>query len=147
MRGGSSETRRQAVTPWSSTARVVDGATRAPLADAAARRETDEVLWGSYSFAFGPVLALGVVGVLALLLRWAFSSGRSVVERRPTVGRPGEYGLLVPVAEPPTFVEAEIMRRRLAEAGLRATLAPTTDGPRVLVFPEDVKAARVVLRS
>jgi hypothetical protein len=131
----------------SSVSSTRDGSARAPLAHAAARRETGEVFWGSYSFAFGPVLALGVVGVLALLLRWAFSSGRSVVERRPTVGRPGEYGLLVPVAEPPTFVEAEIMRRRLADAGLRATLAPTTDGPRVLVFPEDVKAARLVLRS
>jgi hypothetical protein len=105
------------------------------------------VYWGSYSFAFGPLLALGAVGVLTLLLRWAFSSGKSLVERRPTIGAPGEYGLLVPVAEPPTFVEAEIMRRRLLEAGLRATLAPTTDGPRVLVFPEDVKAARLVLRS
>jgi hypothetical protein len=39
------------------------------------------------------------------------------------------------------------MRRRLVDAGLRATLAPTTDGPRVLVFPEDVKNARLVLRA
>jgi hypothetical protein len=105
------------------------------------------VYWGSYSFAFGPVLALAAVGVLTLLLRWAFSSGKSVVERRPEVGGEGEYGLLVPVAEPSTFVEAEVMRRRLTDAGLRATLAPTTDGPRVLVFPEDVKNARVVLRA
>jgi hypothetical protein len=105
------------------------------------------VLWGSYSFAFGPLLALAAVGVLILLLRWAFSPGHSLVQRRPAVGTPTEYGLLVPVAEPPTFVEAEMLRRRLEDAGLRATLAPTTDGPRVLVFPEDVKAARLVLRS
>ncbi|MGZ4626469.1 MAG: hypothetical protein ACXV3S_09330 [Kineosporiaceae bacterium] len=103
--------------------------------------------WGSYSFAFGPVLALGAVGVLTLLLRWAFSSGHSLVERHPTPGKPDEYGLLVPVAEPPTFVEAEMMRRRLIDAGLRATLAPTTQGPRVLVFPEDVRAARLVLKT
>lgn len=105
------------------------------------------MFWGSYSFAFGPLVALGVVGVLTLLLRWAFSSGKSVVEHRPRVGGEGEYGLLVPVAEPPTFVEAEVMRRRLVDAGLRATLAPTTDGPRVLVFPEDVRSARLVLRT
>jgi hypothetical protein len=103
--------------------------------------------WGSYSFAFGPLVAMAAVGVLALLLRWAFSSGHSLVERRPEVGSPEQYGLLVPIAEPPTFVEAEIVRRRLSEAGLRATLAPTTEGPRVLVFPEDVKAARLVLRG
>jgi len=119
----------------------------ADLAPAPWRRETAEVYWGSYSFAFGPVLALGVVGILMLLLRWAFSSGKSVVQRKPTVGTPGEYGLLVPIAEPSTFVEAEMMRRRLVDAGLRATLAPTTDGPRVLVFPEDVKTARLVLRA
>ncbi len=103
--------------------------------------------WGSYSSVFGPLIALGVVGVLALLLRWAFSSGHSLVERRPEVGSPEQYGLLVAIAEPPTFVEAEILRRRLSDAGLRATLAPTTEGPRVLVFPEDVKAARLVLKS
>src|SRR3954452_25630010 len=122
------------------------GRVRARLAARARRRETAWVQWGSFSYAFGPVLALAAVGVLTLLLRWTFSHGHSLVERRPTVGTPTEYGLLVPVAEPPTFVEAEVMRRRLEDAGLRATLAPTTDGPRVLVFPEDVKAARVVLR-
>ena len=105
------------------------------------------MFWVGYSSAAGPLLALAAVGVLALLLRWAFSPGHSLVERRPSTGAPGEYGLLVPVAEPPTFVEAEVMRRRLVDAGLRATLAPTTDGPRVLVFPEDVKSARLVLRS
>jgi hypothetical protein len=105
------------------------------------------VQWGSFSYAFGPLAALGVVGVLMLLLRWAFSSGHSLVERRPEVGSPEQYGLLVPVAEPPTFVEAELVRRRLADAGVRATLAPTTQGPRVLVFPEDAKAARALLRS
>ena len=103
--------------------------------------------WGSFSYAFGPIVALLVVGVLMLLLRWAFSSGHSLVERRPEVGSPEQYGLLVPIAEPPTFVEAELVRRRLSDAGLRATLAPTTEGPRVLVFPEDVKAARLVLRG
>ena len=103
--------------------------------------------WGSYSSVLGPLIALGVVGVLVLLLRWAFSSGHSLVERRPEVGSPEQYGLLVAIAEPPTFVEAEILRRRLSDAGLRATLAPTTEGPRVLVFPEDVKAARLVLKG
>jgi hypothetical protein len=121
-------------------------ADQARLAAPASRGETAWVQWGSFSYAFGPVLALAAVGVLTLLLRWTFSHGHSLVERRPAVGTPTEYGLLVPVAEPPTFVEAEVMRRRLEDAGLRATLAPTTEGPRVLVFPEDVKAARIVLR-
>ena len=115
--------------------------------EAARRTLASMTGWGSFSYAFGPVLAFGVVGVLALLLRWAFGHGRSLVERRPAQGSPTEYGLLVPVAEPKTFVEAELMRRHLTDAGLRATLAPTTEGPKVMVFPDDVKNARLVLRS
>ena len=103
--------------------------------------------WGSLSYAFGPLAAFAVVGVLVLLLRWAFGSNRSLVEKRSRQGTPGQYGLLGRVAAPPTFVEAEIMRRRLVDAGLRATLAPTTEGPAVMVFPEDVKAAKLVLRA
>jgi hypothetical protein len=103
--------------------------------------------WGSYSFLFGPVLAFAVVGVLALLLRWTFGSHTSLVERRSEPGSPEQYGLLVRVASPSTFIEAEVMRRRLTDAGLRATLAPTTEGPAVMVFPEDLKAAELVLRS
>jgi len=101
--------------------------------------------WGSLSYAFGPLLAFGCVGVLTLLLRWAFSGGRSLVERRSPSAAPTEYGLLVRVAAPPTFIEAELLRRRLEDAGLRATLAPTTEGPAVMVFPKDVSKARGLL--
>lgn len=101
----------------------------------------------SYGFLWQPVAALVAVGVLALLLRWAFGRGRSVVAGPSRRGRADEYGLLVAVAEPATFVEAEVLRRRLESAGLRATLAPTTEGPRVLVFPRDEHVAREVLRT
>lgn len=108
------------------------------------RREGEVSALGSY--VYGPVVAFGMVVVLALLLRWAFARGRSLVERPPRRGRADEYGLLVPVAEPQTFVEAEVLRRYLVGAGISATLAPTTQGPRVLVFPEDADVARDVLR-
>lgn len=118
------------------------------LVPRAHRGDTDGVAsWGSYSFAFGPVLAFLAVGVLALLLRWAFSSGHSVVERRPRQGTEGEYGLLVPVAAPGTYIEGEMVRRKLVDAGVRATLAPTSEGPRVMVFPEDASVARALLRE
>jgi hypothetical protein len=102
--------------------------------------------WGSYSFAFGPLLAFGVVGVLALLLRWAFGHNHSLVARRPRPGGSDEYGLLVRVAAPSTFVEAEVIRRHLQAQGVRATLAPTLQGPAVMVFPRDAPAARLALR-
>jgi hypothetical protein len=91
------------------------------------------------------LLAFLVVGILVLLLRWAFGGNRSLVERRARSGGVQEYGLLVRVAAPDTFVEAEVLRRRLEEAGLRATLAPTTEGPAVMVFPQDASAAHRVL--
>lgn len=103
--------------------------------------------WGSYSFLFGPLLALLAIGVIVLLLRWAFSSGHSLVERRPRQGTEVEYGLLVTVASPTTFVEAEVIRQTLEAAGVRATLAPTVQGPRVMVFPEDASVARALLNS
>jgi hypothetical protein len=103
--------------------------------------------WGSYSFVFGPALSLVAVGVLTLLLRWAFGHNRSLVARRPRPGAADEYGLLVRVAAPPTFVEAEVMRRHLEAAGVRATLAPTIEGPAVMVFPDDAPAARLALQQ
>ncbi|PWJ56297.1 hypothetical protein SAMN06264364_101273 [Quadrisphaera granulorum] len=95
--------------------------------------------WGTFA------LSLLMLGVLVLALRWTFSRGHSLVTKKPRTGRASEYGLLVVVSEPGTFVEAEVDRQRLEAAGVRATLAPTTDGPRVLVFPEDARVARALL--
>jgi hypothetical protein len=100
-----------------------------------------------WEFVVGPGIALLVVGFLALLLRWAFSHGSSLVERPVQAGHEDEYGALVPVAAPGSVIEAEMLRLRLVDAGIRATLARTVDGPRVLVFPEEAKTARALLRS
>ena len=103
--------------------------------------------WASYSYLFGPLVAFGLVGLFALLLRWAFGRGHSLVVRSGRSGTADDYGLLVAVAAPPTFVEGELLRRRLEDGGVRATLAPTTEGPRVFVFPADEPAARDLLRT
>lgn len=101
--------------------------------------------WGSYSFLFGPLVSIVMLVVLSFLLRWTFARGRSLVARPGRSGEPTDYGLLVPVADPPTVIEAEIMRRRLEAAGVRATVAPTTLGPRIMVFGTDEPRARAVL--
>src|SRR5690348_10196395 len=103
--------------------------------------------WGSMSFVWAPLMAFAALGVLALLLRWAFSPGRSLVARRPRTGASTEYGLLVPIASPPTVIQAELIRRHLVDRGIRATLAPATDGPTVLVWPADAPLARELLRT
>ena len=58
---------------------------------------------------------------------------------------PDAFGLLEEVSRVPGAVAAEVLRGRLAAAGIRATLS--RDGPsyRILVLPDDLKAARVVL--
>jgi hypothetical protein len=98
-------------------------------------------------FLWGPGVALLVVGVLALLLRWTFSHGSSLVERQVRPGHDDEYGALVPVAAPGSVIEAEMLRLKLVDAGIRATTARTVDGPRVLVFPEEARTARALLRT
>ena len=52
----------------------------------------------SYSYAIGPIMAFIFLGVLVLLLRWAFRRGVSVVAAPPRQGSTDDYGLLVPLA-------------------------------------------------
>jgi hypothetical protein len=103
---------------------------------------------GSFSYLFGPVVAFIAMGVMVLLLRWAFSSKKtSVVAAAAKPGTADEYGMLVPIATPANYIEGEMLRRRLEEAGIRANLASTLDGPRVMVWPTDESRARNVLTS
>jgi hypothetical protein len=101
--------------------------------------------WGDLSYILGPVLVLFVVGGLALFLRWAFAPGGSLVARPSRRGTETEYGLLASVASPGSYVEGEMLRRRLEAAGVKANLVMTQDGPRVMVFPKDRDRARQVL--
>ena len=92
-------------------------------------------------------MAFSGLGIMVLVLRWAFARGGSVVERPAKTGNQDEYGMLVPVASPGNYIEGEVMRRSLVDAGLRASLAQTNDGPRVMVWPKDVEAARKILKK
>jgi hypothetical protein len=87
------------------------------------------------------------VGILALILKWAFARGKSVIERTPKIGGEDEYGSLVVVASPNNHIEGEILRLKLVDAKIKATLTQTKDGPRVFVFASDEKIARAILKS
>jgi hypothetical protein len=100
-----------------------------------------------YSYLFGPFVALLVVVGLVFLLRWAFSRGGSLVERTPHAGPSDQYGLLVAVASPPTDEDGEMLRVMLEQHGIRATLATTVDGPRLMVFQADERKARRLIAS
>jgi hypothetical protein len=101
--------------------------------------------WGSYSYAFGPLVAVAVLVLLVLILRWGFRRGESVVARPARASDPLDYGLMVPVAEPSGTAEAEAMVARLRETGIRGSVVSTTDGLRVMVWPADALAAHHAL--
>lgn len=111
-------------------------------------QEDDDPVGNSFSYVFGPVVALVAIGVLILLLRWAFSSKKtSVVAAAAKPGFVDDYGMLVPIATPATYIEGELLRCRLEDAGIRANLASTLEGPRVLVWPADESRARTIVMS
>ena len=87
------------------------------------------------------------VGLLALILKWAFARGKSVIERTPKIGSEDEYGALVVIASPSNHIEGEILRLKLTDSQIKATLTQTKDGPRLFVFARDEKIARTVLKS
>ena len=99
---------------------------------------------GLFLSSFGGFFA---VGILALILKWAFARGKSVVERTPKTGGEDDYGALVAVAYPSNHIAGEILRLKLEQALIKATLTQTTDGPRIFVFARDEKIARAILQS
>ncbi|NBU32292.1 MAG: hypothetical protein EBS36_03870 [Actinobacteria bacterium] len=101
--------------------------------------------WEAFSFAFGPIVGFLGIGAMVLVLIWAFSRGHSVVERPAKSGRPTDYGLLMPIATPSDYIQGEMLRRRLVDSGIQATLATTNDGPRILIWPGDADQAEAIL--
>jgi hypothetical protein len=117
------------------------------------------------------LVALIVVAVLALILKWAYGSPRPkdaelaefMDQRHPSdadspLGHsdltepheaavpdgppPGRYGLLVAVARVPTDADGLSLKEVLSEAGIRATISTEDDTTVVLVFPADAPTAR-----
>ena len=103
--------------------------------------------WGSLSFLFGPVMAFVGIGILVLFLRWGWSRGHSLVAAPVRPGNMDDYGMLTAVSTPANLIEGEILKQTLIDAGVRATLALTNDGPRVMVWPEDAERASRILRE
>ena len=88
-----------------------------------------------------------IVGVMALILKWAFSNNKSVVERAKKIGNEDEYGLLKVAASPKNHIEGEMLRQKLLSVGIKATLSQTKSGPKILVFEKDFKVSKATLNS
>ena len=98
---------------------------------------------GSLHFAVGPFIALLMIALIALFLRWAFGSDRPT--RKTGAARDG---LLTPVATLTRRESALALRAVLSDAGIRSTLRePAPHRTDVLVFPEDAERARALAMS
>lgn len=103
--------------------------------------------WQSFSYLFGPLVAFGAIGLFVVILKWSSQRGKSVVAAPPRRGSEQEYGLLVVVSRPGNYADGEIQRRTLESAGIKATLAYTLEGPRLMVFPADEQRARSLIKT
>jgi hypothetical protein len=101
-----------------------------------------------FSVLFGGLLLMGVI---MLALRWTWGSGPSLpTAQLPDPDDPTGSGLLVEASRVPDPTAAEVLRGRLAAAGIRATVRRDDDPAgarfyRILVFPDDLTSAKVVL--
>lgn len=99
-----------------------------------------------FSVLFGGLLLMGVI---ILALRWTWGTGKNLPGVRVAdPDDPTGLGLLVEATRVPDPTAAEILRNRLAKAGIRATVRrddAASRAYRILVFPDDLVPAKVVL--
>lgn len=88
-----------------------------------------------------------VVAVMIVILKWAFSGNKSLIEREKKIGNDDEYGLLRVAHSPKNHIEGEMLRQKLLSVGIKATLSQTKTGPKILVFEKDLKIAKATLIS
>jgi len=88
-----------------------------------------------------------VVAVMIVILKWAFSSNKSIIEKNKKLGTADQYGLLKVAYSPKNHIEGEMLRQKLLEVGIKATLTQTVEGPKLLVFEKDLKIAKATLNS
>ena len=96
----------------------------------------------------GFVIVAGVLVLIGLFMRWAFS-GPGGPEKRVRAAPPSpEEGLLVPVVTLTRRESALALRAVLSDAGIRSTIrVPQANRAQVLVFPEDADRARALVAS
>jgi len=86
-----------------------------------------------------------VIAVMIVILKWAFSNNKSVIEREKRMGNEDEYGLLRVAHSPKNHIEGEMLRQKLLSVGIKANLSQTKNGPKILVFEKDLKIAKATL--
>lgn len=96
---------------------------------------------GSWSFLFGPTVAVLMLVVVLVLLKWAFARGRSVVTPAAT------EDFLVEVGRFGNAIEAEYFRCVLDRAGIESALRAVAAYQLLLVPESKTTAAKALLRA
>jgi hypothetical protein len=93
------------------------------------------------------VIALVVILLLALVMRWVFKPSRPRPTQLPMdASDSAELGLLTVVSSGVNRHEAMLRRATLGEAGIRSSMSKRRDGTHdILVFNADADAARELL--
>ena len=91
----------------------------------------------------------GFVGLalLILVLKWGFSSNGRFIVTPIKAGKKVQYGLLKPLPTPTNYIEAQMVLQKLIDSNIKATLTQTLDGPQIMVFEKDLRAASAILKS
>jgi hypothetical protein len=96
---------------------------------------------------YRPFIALLALLVLMGIARLSFGPRRRGAKLPPGSRRVVDLGLLVPLRTLPTSDDAELLRSRLRDNGVRASVSVETHGYVVLVFRHDEPRAREILQS
>jgi hypothetical protein len=99
---------------------------------------------GSLHYALGPLIAVVVLVLLGVFMRWAFGTGYG--RGRPAAD--ADDGLLTKIATLSRREPALALRAVLSDAGIRSTIRyPDSERAVILVFPEDADRARELASS
>jgi hypothetical protein len=87
------------------------------------------------------------LALLIVVLKWGFSSNRRMIVTPIRAGKKDQYGLLKPLTTPNNYIEAQMALEKLIDSNIKATLTQTLDGPQLMVFEKDLRAAAAILKS
>ena len=99
---------------------------------------------GLFVQSFGGFVGLAL---LVVVLKWGFSSNKKMVITPIRAGKKDQYGLLKPLPTPSNYIEAQMTLNKLTDSNIKATLTQTLDGPQIMVFEKDLRAASAILKS
>jgi hypothetical protein len=110
------------------------------------QEHTGGVPSSSIEYLLAPLVALFVLGLLVLVLRWAYGS-RGARGGSPRPGSVGDHGLLTPMITVRDPQRASDLVRSLRDEGIRASLSGPPGRQLLLVWPTEVTRAAALLRK